>query len=610
MHNKRFSVILLIIFSLSLFTSCNKDYYSVGIELLDQQFQDLKSETFPIFSYQESLERVQTNNLSNVHLGVFNDDFFGQTNSSFISQLNVASLETFGEWNQNEETEGSLTDIRVINEQEELTAVYLDLPFYNNTNDSDGDGVIDAYDADPNNVESDSDNDGLSDIIEFQAGINPLSNDSDNDGILDPDDTDNSSYNVEQRVYEIDSVFGNRNAEFDLKVYELTYYLSSLDPANNFESLKEYFSDDDFYKKGYYGKTLHDDRVSLDFNEVPVLYNEDDPTTDPDELTQVNYFETPRIRIPLDTEFFQRSVMNLEGSEKIVNQANFNNFFKGIIVRAENFSDDLYMMLDIFNARIVLEYNYNSYNTNGTDDVSDDSIDRKKTSSIIPLGGVTINLYDQVNFDQKILTEVNSSAENIPSEKIYLNGSKFISKLKLFSDDNSISDELSSFMSKNVLINEANIVLHLDDNINNSSHKFLPERLYIYSYDNGDPIEDYNKDFSIDFSPTAINSNKFRFGGMLQYDSNNKPTSYKFNITNHVSNIVRYDSLNIDPGLTTMSNIDDVFTLKNGYLPNMKKVSLPSSSLSLPFPVALFGSSPDQANLSKRIKLEVLYTEY
>ncbi|MBT6935375.1 MAG: DUF4270 family protein, partial [Cryomorphaceae bacterium] len=557
MHNKRFSVILLIIFSLSLFTSCNKDYYSVGIELLDQQFQDLKSETFPIFSYQESLERVQTNNLSNVHLGVFNDDFFGQTNSGFISQLNVALLETFGEWNQNEETEGSLTDIRVINEQEELTAVYLDLPFYNNTNDSDGDGVIDAYDADPNNVESDSDNDGLSDIIEFQAGINPLSNDSDNDGILDPDDTDNSSYNVEQRVYEIDSVFGNRNAEFDLKVYELTYYLSSLDPANNFESLKEYFSDDDFYKKGYYGKTLHDDRVSLDFNEVPVLYNEDDPTTDPDELTQVNYFETPRIRIPLDTEFFQRSVMNLEGSEKIVNQANFNNFFKGIIVRAENFSDDLYMMLDIFNARIVLEYNYNSYNTNGTDDISDDSIDRKKTSSIIPLGGVTINLYDQVNFDQKILTEVNSSAENIPSEKIYLNGSKFISKLKLFSGDNSISDELSSFMSKNVLINEANIVLHLDDNINNSSHKFLPERLYIYSYDNGDPIEDYNKDFSIDFSPTAINSNKFRFGGMLQYDSNNKPTSYKFNITNHVSNIVRYDSLNIDLGLTTMSNIDD-----------------------------------------------------
>ena len=610
MHN-RFSGILLILFSLTVFTSCNKDYYSVGIDLFEEEFQSLKSETFPIFSYQESLEKVQTNNLSNVHLGFFNDDFFGNTNSSFISQLDVSSLQTFGNYNQAQENQGSLDDIRVINEEEELTAVYLDLPFFNNTNDSDGDGVIDLYDSDPQDIESDSDGDGLSDIIEFEAGTNPLSNDSDGDGILDPNDTDSSSYNVEQQVYEIDSVFGNRSAEFDLKVYELTYYLSTLDPANNFESSKEYFSDDDFYKQGFYGKTLHDDSVSINFDEIPVFYNEDDPITEEDELTQVNYYETPRLRVPLDVNFFQRTLINLEGSERLVNQANFNNFFKGLIVRAENFTDDLYMVLDISNARIVLEYDYNSYNINDTyDDVSDDTIEIKKASSVIPLGGVTINIYDHENFDPKILAEVNTSAKNLPSEKIYLNGSKFISKLKLFSNDNSISEELKSFMSKDVLINEANIVLHLDDEISKSNSKVLPERLYIYSYDNASPIEDYNKDFSIDYSTTSINMNKFSFGGLLQYDSNNKPTSYKFNITNHVSNIVRHDSLNIDLGLTTMSNIDDVFTLKSGYLPNMKKILLPSSSLSFPFPVSLFGSSPDQSNLSKRLKLEILYTEY
>ena len=610
MHN-RFSGILLILFSLTVFTSCNKDYYSVGIDLFEEEFPNLKSETFPIFSYQESLEKVQTNNLSNVHLGFFNDDFFGNTNSSFISQLDVSLLQTFGNYSQAQENQGSLDDIRVINEEEELTAVYLDLPFFNNTNDSDGDGVIDLYDSDPQDPESDSDGDGLSDIIEFEAGTNPLSNDSDGDGIIDPNDTDSSSYNVEQQVYEIDSVFGNRSAEFDLKVYELTYYLSTLDPANNFESSKEYFSDDDFYKQGFYGKTLHDDSVSLNFDEIPVFYNEDDPTTEEDELTQVNYYETPRLRVPLDVNFFQRTLINLEGSERLVNQANFNNFFKGLIVRAENFTDDLYMMLDISNARIVLEYDYNSYNINDTyDDLSDDTIEIKKASSVIPLGGVTINIYDHENFDPKILAEVNTSAKNLPSEKIYLNGSKFISKLKLFSNDNSISEELKSFMSKDVLINEANIVLHLDDEISKSNSKVLPERLYIYSYDNASPIEDYNKDFSIDYSTTSINMNKFSFGGLLQYDSNNKPTSYKFNITNHVSNIVRHDSLNIDLGLTTMSNIDDVFTLKSGYLPNMKKILLPSSSLSFPFPVSLFGSSPDQSNLSKRLKLEILYTEY
>ncbi|MDA9818542.1 DUF4270 family protein [Flavobacteriaceae bacterium] len=610
MHN-RFSGVLLTLFCLSMFISCNKDYYSVGIDLFEQEFQNLKSETFPIFSYQESLEKVQTNNLSNVHLGSFNDDFFGNTNSSFISQLDVSLLQTFGNYNQVQENKGSLDDIRVINEEEKLTAVYLDLPFFNNTNDSDGDGVIDLYDSDPQNIQSDSDGDGLSDIIEFEAGTNPLSNDSDGDGILDPNDTDSSSYNVEQQVYEIDSVFGNRSAEFDLKVYELTYYLSTLDPANNFESSKAYFSDDDFYEQGFYGKTLHDDSVNLNFDEIPVFYTEDDPATEEDELTQVNFYETPRLRVPLDVNFFQRTIINLEGSENIVNQANFNNFLKGLIVRAENFTDDLYMMLDISNSRIVLEYDYNSYNINGTyDDVSDDTIEIKKGSSVIPFGGVTINIYDHENFDPKILAEVNTSAENIPSEKIYLNGSKFISKLKLFSNDNSVSDELKSFMSRDVLINEANIVLHLDEEMSKSSSKTLPERLYIYSYDNGSPIEDYNKDFSIDYTTTSLNMNKFTFGGLLQYDSNNNPTSYKFNITNHVSNIVRNDSLNIDLGLTTMSNIDDVFTLKNGYLPNMKKILLPSSSLSFPFPVSLFGSSPDESNLSKRLKLEILYTEY
>ena len=142
MHN-RFSGVLLTLFCLSMFISCNKDYYSVGIDLFEQEFQNLKSETFPIFSYQESLEKVQTNNLSNVHLGSFNDDFFGNTNSSFISQLDVSLLQTFGNYNQVQENKGSLDDIRVINEEETLTAVYLDLPFFNNTNDSDGDGVID-----------------------------------------------------------------------------------------------------------------------------------------------------------------------------------------------------------------------------------------------------------------------------------------------------------------------------------------------------------------------------------------------------------------------------------------------------------------------------------
>lgn len=608
MNNKSLLKKNLIFIFLILVSSCNKDYYSIGIDLYDDQFKDLKSKTFPIFSYQESLDKVQTNNISSLHLGTFNNDLFGRTNSGFISQLNISSLQSFGLYTQEQEIEGS-TDVAVINENEKLTGVYLELPFFNNTNDSDADGVIDIYDVDPLDPLSDSDNDGIDDITELRAGLNPLSNDSDNDGVLDPNDSDNEAYNTTAQVYEIDSIFGNRSASFNLKVSELTYYLSDLDPGNNFESQKEYFSDDDFYNRGFYGETLHDGEITLNFDEIPVLYSEDDPTTEDDELSQVNYFDTPRLRVPLNINFFQRRFINQEGSDKLTDQATFNQYFKGLIVKAEKFSDDLYMSFDIFNSRIVFEYDYDFYNTNGTDDISDDIIERRKTSNTLSLGGISYNLYEHLNISDSILSSLSSSYDNLSSDKIYLNGTKFVSKLKLFSDDNSISSALQEFKDKDILINEANIILHLDQQIYNSNYDFLPNRLYLYSYDDGFPIEDHNKDFSINYNPLAVNANKFLFGGLLQYDANNKPTSYKFNITNHVSNIVRHDSLNIDLGLTTTSNVEDI-SLKNGYLNNKQKLILPSSSVSLPFPVSIFGSSPNQKDLSKQLKLEVLYTEY
>ena len=107
-------------------------------------------------------------------------------------------------------------------EDEQITSVYLDLPFFNNTNDSDTDGVIDIYDVDPNNNLSDSDSDGLSDLEELRLGTNPLNADTDYDGIIDSQDNETIGYNPDSQVYEIDSIFGNRNGEFDLKVFELS----------------------------------------------------------------------------------------------------------------------------------------------------------------------------------------------------------------------------------------------------------------------------------------------------------------------------------------------------------------------------------------------------
>jgi len=599
--------------SLAIFlTSCNKDYFTVGSELFNGEFEDLNSIVFPVFSYQESTVKVATNNLPNVHLGKYNDDYYGALESSFVSQLDISYLPIFGDFSQQQEQEGSEIDIRVINEEEVLYAVYLDIPFFNNRNDSDTDGVIDLYDVDPNNSSSDSDLDGISDIDELRAELNPLSNDSDGDGILDPDDDDNSGYDSQRRVYEIDSIYGNRNASFDLKVYELTYYLHHLDIENNFEYNAQYFSDQDFYANGFSGQVLYDDNINLNLEEVPVLYYQDDPETTVIETGQVEYYESPRIRVPLNVEFFQRRLMNFEGLDQLKNADNFNHHLRGLIVKADNFSDDLYMLLDISNAQVVLEYNYNWYNSKGTVTTDDDVIERRKKSNAMPFGGVYVNHYSYQDPNEKVQQVISSSEEGTPSNRIFLQGPRLTSRIKLFAENEfDLPNVIHELASQDVIINEANLVLNIDKSAHDLSHDLLPNRLYLYSYNNGATIEDYNKDFTIDYNLASVNANKYVFGGMLEYDSDNKPDRYKFNITNHVNNIINKDSLNIDLGLVVNSNIEDI-TLRRAFTnPQNNKTLIPTSVIVSPYSVVLYGSHPnDSISFYKRLSLEILYTKY
>ena len=180
----------------------------------------------------------------------------------------------------------------------------------------------------------------------------------------------------------------------------------------------------------------------------------------------------------------------------------------------------------------------------------------------------------------------------------------------MFSENSlEITNELKKFKEEDVLINEANIVLFIDKTIGSPDINVLPKRLYLYSYNNGAPIEDYNKDFTEAFTESEVNVNKYVFGGLLQYDSDNNPISYKFNVTNHIANIIRYDSLNIDLGLTVTSDVNDV-NVKNAFLSDEQKIKLPAHSLTFPFPVILNGSSSGNLETENGLKLEILFSKY
>ena len=73
--------------------------------------------------------------------------------------------------------------------------------------------------------------------------------------------------------------------------------------------------------------------------------------------------------------FFQEKLIDLEGTESLLSEISYQKDMRGLIIRAENFSDDLYMLLDIQNAEIKISYEFKDNNTQGTlEDLTDDTI--------------------------------------------------------------------------------------------------------------------------------------------------------------------------------------------------------------------------------------------
>jgi len=297
------AVLLATVFGVS---SCDKEFHNVGIDLFENYGFEIQTETYPVYIYQDQLEKVQTNGLPLSMFGEYTHPVFGKTKSQITSQLLINTGPVFGNFTQEREEKGDPDNVSVIPENETVSEVYLEIPFFTNQNDSDLDGVIDSRDIDPEDNQSDTDGDGITDLAETQAGTNPLDVDSDGDGITDDDDDDSSSYDAGDNVYEIDSLYGNRNASFNLKVKELTYYLSQLDPDENFAALRPYFSNTDYASLGFTRETLFEGNFQLDFEEIPYYYEEDDPDTEEDETTMIEGRLTPRIRVPLDKLFFQK----------------------------------------------------------------------------------------------------------------------------------------------------------------------------------------------------------------------------------------------------------------------------------------------------------------
>ena len=587
-----------------LIISCTKDYNEIGNNFLNDNIIDTEIEYFDVIVNQKLIPPFKSSSLPAYQLGEISDGLFGKRKSFFVTQLQPESFNpSFGMFSQEQEIGDNSDDITIIEENETIKEVYIEIPFYNNTYDTDGDGVIDSLDLDPNDINSDSDGDGISDIDERRNGTDPLNIDTDNDGILDDEDTETINPNIESTVYDIDSLIGNINSNFKIKIQELDYFLADFDSDNNFETVKKYYSNDSFIES-FAGDILFDDEVEINIDEV-VIYDVDNPDTEEvDESLDVIERLSPRLKIPLDEDFFQSKIIQNEGSSDLLNNENFNKFFKGIIIKAYDFSEPLLLILDYGKASINIKYEYDKYNKNGTDDdTNDDTIDKEIDIFSLNLLGNQINIFENDAVSNEINQNVLSSSENL--QRVFLKGGEgLMAEIDLFKDVNG-NDIVDEIKSNGWLINEANLTFYVDkQKVNQNSVLYEPERLFLYNINSKLPIIDYFLDNSQGQKP---NENKVIHSGLIQLDEDNNGVKYKIRISEHVKNIIRNDSINEKLGLVVSSDISNFLNtdLKNS--DGLKYI--PISSAVNPLGTVIYGPNPEESNSDKKIKLELYYTK-
>ena len=590
--------------------SCEKEFSNVGSSLLPSDTFVIDQQTAPAGVEHKTLEVIRTDNLSFFYLGEYEDQVFGNTTARFTTQLSLPVVSgIFGNMSVDLEINGVSSETINKNphdEQETVTQVWLEIPFYTNQLDRDGDGVIDAFDIDPDDPDSDSDGDNLTDLEESRsANLDPLNPDTDGDGINDDEDEETINPDIEANVYEIDYLYGDTTQEVHFQVKKLNYFLPTLDPDDNFESNKAFYSDKDFELEGFTSQPLFDDKITLDFDEI-VSFKVDDPETeDVDESTEVDQRLSPRIRIPLDTAFFQQSILDMEGEDMLLNNNRFQEYFNGIVVGLQSTTSPLMMQLNFSAGRIQIEYDYKELVlVDGGDASNAEDYESQDSSSAytLNLSGVRFNTITQTQTSAEVQAAINGSGDG---QHIYLKGGLgVVCYIDLFAEGTG-QDQLQTLQDNPWLINEANLTLHVDrEKINDLGLNDLPSRLYLFDASESIPLVDYNADPTVGPNPA---DNKSIFGGLAQLNDDGEVISYKFVITNHLTNLLRnpddYDNVRL--GLTVSS---DYLNTQNTTVTAPTAFEIPQSSINTPLSVILAG--PNHSNPDLRLELEIFYTAY
>jgi hypothetical protein len=577
--------IALNIFALALivtsFIACDSDFNNLESDVLNsdvatnfniKKLSELESnpEFSEVITYSQALGPVQTNSALNLStLGLY-DDVYGRVTSSFVSQVTLSSYSpTF---------QGSADELAI-------DSVVLTMPYF--------------Y------------------------------------GVTDIDEDNNITYNV-------DSIFpdGDTYNPIKLHIYENNYFIRDFDPNAEFNDAQAYFSN----KTASTSESISPlEGSELIFVENPTNVNylsvnqfgnikinnqgfKLTTTTegeDGEDNTSTTY-APPGIRLKLDHDFWQEKIIDKEGDAVLSNANNFLEYFRGLYFKAEavnNTGSHLILNTGSTNANITIYY---TTTTTTQDDNGEDVITEEQKSFALYLGGNKINFFDN-NFD----ITIPEGDATVGDERLYLKGGEgSIAKIKLFNgdnlndgDDQTFDDWKNFFVEtdadgnfKNIkkLVNEANLVLYVDQDYLNQSAADSPEnepdRLYIFDFKNQVPLTDFYVDGTNSSLPYY---SKYNHLGPLQREgdeSTGEGIKYKFRITEHINNLLLKDSTNVELGLAVSLNVNlEELVQQKVQTTDGTELTTPISSVLSPRGTVLHGNSTGDD--SKRVYLEIYYTE-
>jgi hypothetical protein len=522
MYNTSFFKKMLLVATVLFLYSCDKDYNTIGADLLGDNHFDFLQYNSDVVAYNQKIGPADGANLDVNSLGIATDPVFGKTTAHFVTQLNLgSSAPTIG--------------ANVV-----IDSVYLSVPY-------------------------------------FIKSSKTVTN------------TDGSN------TYVLDSIYGGK-APIKLSVYESGYQLSRLDASNGLKETKSYFTDQN---------TLFDgSKLGSRLNNASDLAQNETFFFDPKEIIQTTKDaagktvvgrSAPAMRLKLDNAFFNTKIMKAPAA-KLANNDVFQDYFRGLYFKVENASGSLGSMATMnFKAgKISISYK--------EDLVTNGETTRVAKTIELNLTGNTVNLFDQSNESTEYIKATNSPNTTAGDTNLYLKGGQgAMAVIDLFKT----TGELESIRSKGWLINEANLVFHIDAAKMASSNE--ANRIYLYDLTHNTPLIDYYYDGT---TSTDAKKSKFIFSGLINKEavSGGRGQTYKIRITNQIRNLIKHsDSTNVKLGLVVTENIGEpgFVKLKTAHAFSSK---LPKATLISPSTTILYGSHSSVPE-EKRVKLQIYYTK-